>query len=220
MTPKFSAAVDLVFQHVLDLLERIGNGENPSLQDERLKIRSRLDNAEAKLGRGQDWQLAKYALVAWIDEMLIVDAPWKDREAWNENKLEWEIFQTSARYDLFYKNAKEAFALPQKDALEVFYVCVVLGFRGVYRDPGAAAIATKGLQLPPDLQTWTHETAMAIRLGQGRPSISEVAKPLEGAPPLHGPQMLVWGSFFGLVLAVLLVIVLWLMVFNPPTPTP
>ena len=101
MTPKFSAAVDLVFQHVLDLMERIGNGENPSPQEERVRIRSRLDHAEAQLGRTPDWQLAKYALVAWIDEMLIGDAPWRDRDWWNENKLEWEIFLTSSRSDRF-----------------------------------------------------------------------------------------------------------------------
>ena len=196
MTPRFSAGVDLVFQHVLDLLERIGNGENPSPQEERMRIRGRLDHVEAQLGRGQDWQLAKYALVAWIDEMLIVDAPWKDRDTWNENKLEWEIFQTNSRYDSFYKKAKEAFALPQKDALEVFYVCVVLGFRGLYRDPSAAAIAAEAFQFPRDLQTWTQETAMAIRLGVGRPSISEASTPLEGASPLHGPQMLDLGIVF------------------------
>ena len=50
MTPKFSAAVDLVFQHVLDLMERIGNGENPSPQEERVRIRSRLDHAEGAIG--------------------------------------------------------------------------------------------------------------------------------------------------------------------------
>ena len=147
--------------------------------------------------------------------MLIVDAPWKDREEWNENKLEWEIFQTNSRYDLFYKKAKEAFALPQKDALETFYVCVVLGFRGLYRDPAAAAMAAEAFQLPRDLQSWTQETAMAIRLGVGRPAITESNKPLEGALPLHGPQMFVWGSFFGLLLLVLVVVLYWLLIYNP-----
>ena len=218
MSPKFSAAVDLVFQQVLDLLERIGEGENPSPQDERVRIRSRLDHAEAQLGRTPDWQLAKYALVAWIDEMLIVEAPWKDRDWWNENKLEWEIFQTNDRYQLFYKKAKEAFALPQKDALETFYVCVVLGFRGFYREPAAAAMAADALQLPRDLQTWTKETSMAIRLGMGRPPISETSDAVGRRPPLQGPQMLVWGSFFAPVLAVIVAIIYWLMIYNP-TPT-
>ena len=147
--------------------------------------------------------------------MLIGDAPWRDREWWNENKLEWEIFQTNSRYDLFYKKAKEAFALPQKDALETFYVCVVLGFRGLYRDPAAAAMAAEALQIPRDLQTWTRETAMAIRLGMGRPPINETNTPLIGALPLNGPQMLVWGSFFALVLAVVVAIVYWLLIYNP-----
>ena len=36
------------------------------------------------MGQSVDWQLAKYALVAWIDEMLILDAPWDGRSQWNE----------------------------------------------------------------------------------------------------------------------------------------
>ncbi len=215
MTPKFSTAVDSVFQYVLELLERIGNGENPSPQEERTRIRSRLDHAEAQLGRTPDWQLARYALVAWVDEMLILDAPWNARDWWRENSLEWELYQTAAAFDLFYRKAKEAFALPQKDALETFYVCVVLGFRGLYRDPSAATMAADALQLPRDLQSWTKETSTAIRLGMGRPSISEANDPLKGAPPLNGPQMLVWGSFFALVLAVLVAIVYWLLLYNP-----
>jgi hypothetical protein len=76
-------------------------------------------------------------------------------------------------------------------------------------------MAADSMKLPRDLQSWTRETAMAIRLGLGRPSISESSKPLEGAPPLHGPQMLVWGSFFGLVLALLAAILFWLLIYNP-----
>ena len=105
--------------------------------------------------------------------------------------------------------------MPQKDALETFYVCVVLGFRGLYRDPAAAAMAADALQLPRDLQSWTKETSMAIRLGMGRPPISETSEPLDGAPPLQGPQMLVWGSFFALVLAVIVAIVYWLLIYVP-----
>ncbi len=71
MTPNFSTAVDPVFQHVLGLLERIGRDETPAPSDERLRIRGWLDQAEGRLGHGQDWQLAKYALVSWIDDVLI-----------------------------------------------------------------------------------------------------------------------------------------------------
>ncbi|MGO8744493.1 MAG: DotU family type IV/VI secretion system protein [Thermoguttaceae bacterium] len=218
MTPKFATAIDPVFLHVLGLLERISDGENPSPKDERLRIRGWLDRAEAQLGKGPDWELAKYALVSWIDEMLIVESPWPGQSWWRENALEAEIFDYRLRHEMFYQKAKEASVLPQKDALEVFYVCVVLGFRGLYRDPVAAAALAEPQQLPGDLDTWARQTAMAIRLGLGRPLISDSSRPLEGAPPLQGPTTLVWALFFGSVLLALLVIVVWLFLFTVRTP--
>jgi type VI secretion system protein ImpK len=202
MTPKFSKAVDPVFSYVLGLLERIEAGENPSTGEERLRIRGWLDQAEAQLGQGVDWQLTRYALVSWIDDMLIIDAPWEGRAWWKENALEMEAFNTRLRHELFYLKAREAASLPRKDALEVFYLCVVLGFRGLYRDPAAAAALAEPRQLPPDLETWAKQTAMAIQLGQGRPPISESSEAIQGAPPLEGPLMLVWSAFLLAGLAV------------------
>jgi hypothetical protein len=77
---------------------------------------------------------------------------------------------------------KEAASLASKDALEVFYVGVVLGFRGLYRDPTAAAILAEPRGLPLDLETWAKQTSMAIQLGQGRPQISEATNH-RSAPP-------------------------------------
>ena len=75
MTPEFAKAVDPVFLYVLNLLERINQGEPVSAEDERSEILKGLDRADAQLGHRDDWQLAKYALVSWIDEVLI-EAPW------------------------------------------------------------------------------------------------------------------------------------------------
>jgi len=209
MTPKFSKAVDPVFLHVLGLLERIGRDENPPVEEERARIRGWLGQAEGHLGHGQDWQLAKYALVSWIDDVLI-DAPWDGRGWWKENALEVEIFNTRLRNEQFYIKAKEASSLAQKDALEVFYVCAVLGFRGLYRDPVAAAALAEPRELPPDLESWAKQTAMAIRLGQGRPPISDASQPSQWAPPLEGPFTLIWSVFLGVILTVFIVIFVWL----------
>lgn len=209
MTPKFSKAVDPVFQHVLGLLDRIARGDNPPEKEERLRIRGWLDQAEGHLGQSEDWLLAKYALVSWIDDVLI-DAEWDGREWWKENALEVEIFNTRLRNEQFYVKGKASSSLSQKDALEVFYVCVVLGFRGLYRDPMAAAALAEPRELPPDLETWAKQTSMAIRLGQGRPPISDASQPIGGSPEMEGPFMLVWSVFAGVVLTVFLVIFLWL----------
>ena len=211
MTPRFSKAVDPIFLHVLALLERIGRGEQPSSKEERLWIRGLIDQAEGQVGQGAEWQLAKYAMVAWIDDLLI-EAPWEGRSWWKENALEVEIFNTRLRNEQFYVKAKEASSLTQKDALEVFYVGVVLGFRGLYRDPAAAAALAEPRQLPPDLETWAKQTAMAIQLGQGRPPISDASQPIAGAPPLEGPQMAAWSAFLGVVLAMFIAILVWLFI--------
>lgn len=211
MTPKFAKAVDPVFMHVLGLLERVSKDENPPVSEERVKIRGWLDQAEGQLGHGQDWQLAKYALVSWIDDVLI-DAPWEGRNWWKENALEVEVFNTRLRNEQFYMKAKDAASLPSKDSLEVFYVAVVLGFRGLYRDPNAAAVLAEPRGLPLDLESWAKQTSMAIQLGQGRPPINESNQSIDGAPPLGGPSMLIWSSFFGVVLVVFLAIFTWLFV--------
>src|SRR4029453_13066049 len=129
MTPRFAAAVDPVFLHVLGLLDRIAKGESRHVQEERASVRALIDQAGAKLGAGQQWELAKYALVCWIAEVML-EAPWEGRDWWNNNVLEVELFKMREAAERFFFDAKEAATLPQRDALEVFYVVVILGFRG------------------------------------------------------------------------------------------
>jgi type VI secretion system protein ImpK len=199
MTPNFAAAIDPVFLHVLGLLERIGNNESPNPGEERTIINNWLRNAEAQLGQKQDWELAKYALVAWIDDVLI-EAPWQGRLWWKENALEVELFNSRDRATLFYSKAQEAGKMTRRDALEVYYVCVVLGFRGLYRDSASAFLADQ-LGLPPTLDAWASMTAKSIQLGQGRPPIMESPRAGEGAPPLDGRYLLVGTVLLGVVLA-------------------
>ncbi|MGE0755678.1 MAG: DotU family type IV/VI secretion system protein [Pirellulaceae bacterium] len=199
MTPNFAAAIDPIFLHVLGLLERIGNNDSPSPTEERTVINNWLRNAEAHLGQKQDWELAKYALVAWIDDVLI-EAPWQGRLWWKENALEVEVFNSRDRATLFYAKSQEAGRMTRRDALEVFYVCVVLGFRGLYRDAASAFLADQ-LGLPPNLEAWASQTAKSIQLGQGRPPITESPRPGEGAPPLEGRYRLIGTALLGIVLA-------------------
>ena len=191
MTPRFAQAVDPLMLHVLGMLERINRGERQSPQDERAHLRALLDRAEAIVGSTPDWGLAKYALVSWIDEVL-VETAWDGAEWWSNNAMEVEIFQSRLCNEQFYTQAQRASALPTRDALEVFYVCVVLGFRGLYRDPEMAAMFTSVNNLPADLETWAKQTAMAIRLGQGRPPLTGVRRELTGAPPLKMRPLAVW----------------------------
>lgn len=213
MTPKFAQAVDPVFEYVLGLLVRIDHQETPSPEEEQGHIRKLLDEADAKAAQTPEWKLAKYGLVCWIDEVLI-EAPWSGAPWWAENILERQLFRTRLRNQEFYKQAGDAAAHSQKDALEVFYLCVVLGFRGLYEDPIAAPVAAESLGLPPQLQGWVDQTALAIR-ARGRSPIHPTGRMGPGAPPLERQSLMIAAMLAASVLGAVVSIGAWLTFFPP-----
>lgn len=198
MSPEFSAAVDPIFSEVLAVIDEIEAGRTPSPEDVNTRIRGLIDQAENRLGQRPDWELAKYALAAWVDDVLI-EAPWEGRRWWEQNRLEFQLFRTAEAFTNFYLQSKKATELPRKDALEVYYVCVVLGFRGLYGDPEATAHA-EDFGLPRSLDEWARRTSMSIQLGQGRPPLIEQGRPGLGAPPLEGKYLLIGSALFGVLM--------------------
>ncbi|MEM8669130.1 MAG: DotU family type IV/VI secretion system protein [Planctomycetota bacterium] len=198
MTPNFALAVDPVFLHMVRLLDTISAGKEPDAKEERVRISALLSEADARLGSNPEWDLARYGLVAWIDEML-VEAPWGGKEWWSNNVLEMELFSTRNCYEMFFVKAKEASGLSQRDALEVFYVCVMLGFRGFYDDPQLARPVIQSAGLPEDLDSWAQQTAIGIRLGSGRPIMQQVPRAVGGAPPRARRERAVWPWVFSAI---------------------
>ncbi|MEM6471424.1 MAG: DotU family type IV/VI secretion system protein [Planctomycetota bacterium] len=199
MSPEFAAAVDPVFMYVSSVVDQIEANKSPSAEEISVKVRGLLDNAENSFGQRPDWQLAKYALVAWVDDLLI-DSAWDGNQWWEQNRLEFKIFNTTSAFSKFYEQSQRATELPQKDALEVFYVCVVLGFRGLYGDPEATA-QHEHFNVPPSLDEWARRTCLSIQLGQGRPTILEQGRPGSGAPPLEGKYLLISSAICCVLLA-------------------
>jgi type VI secretion system protein ImpK len=204
MTPRFAEAVDPIVLRVLDLLDRIESNQEPSPSDERVEIVNLFTKADLKQGPADDWLLAKYALATWVDEVLI-EAPWQGRQWWNENALEPELFGHRLAMEMFYEKAKlAAVTRRNRDALEVFYVAAVLGFRGLYRDPTDinSARSIQALGLPPDIESWAGQTAASIRLEVGRPPLGGVRRAHQGAPPLESKAGFVSYLLVGIVLLV------------------
>ncbi|MEX2139035.1 MAG: DotU family type IV/VI secretion system protein [Pirellulales bacterium] len=210
MTPQFAKAVDPIFEFVLVLLDRIDTGEGAAIDAEREKDRiiRLLDEAQAKLGESNEWQLAKYGLICWIDEVLIA-ADWPGSTWWNEYSLESSMFNQRERNEQFYVWARSASELTRRDALEVFYIAVILGFRGFYADPPQRSQLIAGkYQLPPQLETWVKRTADAIKQ-TGRPPIKTTGKLGPGAPPLKGRSTLVAAVLSSAVLLAILSILMF-----------
>lgn len=207
MRPRFSLAVDPILLDVLNLLDQISANEPVSAEEARDRIQNRFRETDARLTTDHErdgWELAKYALVAWIDDVLI-DAPWAGSTWWENNSLEFAFFNTRERATSFFKKADEAALLTRRDALEVFYVCVILGFRGLYALQDATFLAEQ-LELPPDAPSWQKRVARLIEYGQGRPPIDGIPRPGAGAPPLEGKFQLLSTGMITVALALTAVV--------------
>lgn len=207
MTPELARAVDPVIAHVVRLLDRVRDNKPVDVEHERAEIVSLLERGGAAVGEGRTWQLAKYALVAWIDE-LMVETPWSDRDWWSNNVLEVELFNTRLCFEQFFVWGREAASPEHRDALEVFYVCVVLGFRGLYRNQKSSEPLLRARELPLTLDGWAKQTALAIEVGQGRQPLPVPQREFAGAPPLRAETTLVWSWFWAAALVTASLVVL------------
>ncbi len=86
----------------------------------------------------QDVTGAKYALVAYIDEM-ILGSEWQAvKEVWSGNPLQMSYFNDFAAGEEFFNKLEEYrknLDNPKKvDVLEVYYTCMALGFKGMHAD--------------------------------------------------------------------------------------
>ncbi len=202
MTPRFAAAVDPVFRQTLVLLDRIQRGDVLEPQCEQQRLLARLEQGSIVAGASQEWNLAQYALVSWLDEML-VDTPWNGQEWWSNNVLERTLFQTRDCHEQFYILANQAAESTRRDALHVFHDCVVLGFRGLYRSSTLADDLTRRHRLPPTVTEWLRRTQLSIRTGEDRRPLAPAERAVQGARPLTASVRAVWSWTTVAILAAL-----------------
>ena len=184
-----------VLTYALRVKEQLARGEAPVLQKEQAALKGLLKSADearrwgeysgdntatstAVGGRSSEGFLGiRYALVCWLDEIFIFDSPW--RVEWNENKLETALYGTNERAEKFWEQARRAEARPSSDALEVFFLCVMLGFRGETRNN------------PERLRSWREAAEAQIAQNQQR----EWAGPPDAQPPIDVPPLPGAGRF-------------------------
>jgi type VI secretion system protein ImpK len=204
MREEIANLVHPVFNHALRLKERLERGETPDLNAEQAALKGLLlsefeaqrwadfggqdgglDNSLLRGSRGTEagrpggdaFLGVRYALVCWLDEIFIGDSPWS--ELWSDRKLETALYGSNDRAWKFWEQARQAEARSGTDVLEVFYLCVMFGFRGDLREE------------PAKLQAWANTTQTRISKSQGQewPPPPELDPPTH-VPPRHGRQQL------------------------------
>jgi type VI secretion system protein ImpK len=89
-----------------------------------------------------------------LDEIFISDSIWRDE--WNDSKVETALYDINERASEFWKQAQRAQTRPTRDALEIYYLCVMLGFRGEMIDR------------PTELASWREGVETQITQGEDR----------------------------------------------------
>src|SRR5947209_2423020 len=124
MREDIAELVHAVFRIGFDLKERFASREPVDLEGARRDLLTRLNDPRLS-ETGKDDLGARFALVCWIDEVLIDDSEWGQK--WSKNSLEYQLYQTHERAHLFWDpGVRRAETRPGSDALEVYYLCFLL----------------------------------------------------------------------------------------------
>ncbi len=114
---------------------------------------------------------AKFALIAFLDESIISSA-WEQKNEWLTEPLQLKIFNTFNAGEEFFiniNNLRQRTA-SNKDVLEIYYVCLILGFKGKFQ-----------LQSPENLRRVIDDLNIELHpeMYNAIDSISPNAKPLD-----------------------------------------
>ncbi|MFP7754269.1 DotU family type IV/VI secretion system protein [Thermodesulfobacteriota bacterium B35] len=88
---------------------------------------------EARLP-AEDFDLARFAVFAWIDEAILGSA-WQEKNRWQGEQLQRRYYQTAEAGEEFFEKLN-SLGPHQQQVREVYYLCLALGFTGRYCNPG------------------------------------------------------------------------------------
>ncbi len=131
----------LAFQEILTVIERLRSNRQP-IPDAvtfRQQFRAALQQADAEARRrgytAEDIQLAIFAVVAFLDESILnLRSPiFAD---WPRQPLQEEFFGHHIAGEVFFQHLQRLLGANEShataDVLEIFYLCLLLGFAGRY----------------------------------------------------------------------------------------
>ncbi len=127
---------------------------------------------------------AKFALVAFLDET-IISSSWNQKEIWLAEPLQIKMFDTFNAGEEFFTYLEELRqrSSANRDVLEIYYLCLALGFKGKYQ-----------LQSPELLRRVIDDLNMELHpeMYQSIDSISPNAKPSDTVVMSSGGGLPVW----------------------------
>ena len=114
----------------------------------------------------------KYAMVAFIDEV-ILNSKWPHRSEWMVEPLQLRYFGEHLAGEGFFERLKQLRQAGERnvDVLELYYVCLQLGFEGMYKLNGYEQLMSLHVDLRSQLENYR---------GAGNFKLSPHANPTHG----------------------------------------
>jgi type VI secretion system protein ImpK len=131
---------------VLSLGARLVNAPNlPEADELRMRIGALLDQMATKGGQAglsqDDIEDARYALVAYLDEQ-ILQSSWTGRQEWLLEPLQLKYFNENTAGEGFFERMKAIESRPERThVLQLYFLCLALGFQGMYAIKGPSALS-------------------------------------------------------------------------------
>jgi len=178
------------FQEVFTVATRVRSnrqaGTDPAFFRGHIKqlLKQQAEDARAGGYSAEDVRLAVYAYIAFLDESVLNFGRAKFPD-WAGQPLQEEIFGTARAGQTFFEHLQEVLARPDSesvaDLLEVYLLCLLLGFRGRY-----------GAGQGGELQAWSSQAYEKIQRvhGEAGPFAQHGLPPVGETPPaLRDPRM-------------------------------
>jgi type VI secretion system protein ImpK len=195
---------------LLDLILRLKAGIVTPSNELRPQVAGMLNDFEKRAERyrfsSKIIQVSKFALASFVDETVLINN-FPMRHEWERNPLQLEYFGEQLAGNKFFEKLGSMLKQIEvtQDAVEIYYVCMLLGFKGRY-----------AIYEQEKLLAIMQETANAlVKVGKIKPvelSPNWLANDQPAPPKKRG--MPVWakiGAMAGLGLAVVVYLVMFLM---------
>ena len=117
---------------------RSDSAGQPPFEQVKATMQRLIAQSESQLEKHQfsheDYQAARFAIFAWVDETFMA-SQWEGRRQWQREQLQRLYYQTADAGEHFFERLN-SLGPHQRDVREVYYLCLSLGFTGQYCNPG------------------------------------------------------------------------------------
>ena len=137
-TKRLSEVLAPLFSLIIKLRDSKNYGDSDSLRGRILALLRQGEQRALRLEiEPKDISDSRFAIVAFIDEV-VRGSDWADKDSWVTDPLQLELYGHMEAGNEFFERLDRLKAEPKyrKHALEVYYLCMTLGFRGKYNDDG------------------------------------------------------------------------------------